>query len=238
MAHERKWGEPADETQLKSMTRAQAEEVRPWLNVLTVDATVACVIGAMVTSAFLLAGAGILGSEHVVPSKNELIPTLSKIFSSRWSALGGVLFVAAGAAAMISTQLGQLAGWPRLLADRVRNIIPRFGGMPAKKRFRTLLCLFLVTNLTISALFGNEPLLLVTIGAVMDGLLLVPLQAAAVAWGLYVAQKRLLSAEAWAVLKPRPFHAAGLLLAFLASSYVCIFRVPPMLADLIEKLRH
>ncbi|MCY3020240.1 MAG: Nramp family divalent metal transporter [Planctomycetota bacterium] len=236
MARERKWGQAADEARLKSLTRVQAEEVRPWLRVLTVDATVACVIGVTVTSAFLLAGAGILHPAQVAPQKEELVPTLSRIFSSRWSAAGGVLFAAAGAAAMVSTQLGQLAGWPRLLADCVRNIFPRFGAVSPTKRFRLFLCLFLVTNLVISQLLGNELLLLVTIGAVMDGLLLVPLQAAAVAWGLYVTQRKLLSPEAWDVLKPRPFHAIGLLVAFLASSYVCVFRVPAMLAELFAKL--
>lgn len=236
MARERRWGQAADEAQLRTMTRTQAEEVRPWLKVLTVDATVACVIGVFVTSAFLLAGAGILHADQLVPTKDELIPTLSRIFASRWSSAGGTMFILAGAAAMISTQLGQLAGWPRLLADCVRNIYPRFSDVPATKRFRIFLCLFLVTNLVITQLLGNEPLLLVTIGAVMDGLVLVPLQAAAVAWGLYVTQKKLLSPEAWEVLKPRPFHAVGLFVAFAASSYVCIFRVPAIIADLVARL--
>ena len=236
MARERRWGQAADEARLKALTRDEAAAVRPWLKVLTVDATVACVIGITVTSAFLLAGAGILHPEQVVPKKEELVPTLSRVFSSRWSAAGGLVFAAAGAAALVSTQLGQLAGWPRLLADCVRNLFPRFGAVAPTKRFRLFLCLFLVTNLVISQLLGSEPLLLVTAGAVMDGLLLVPLQAAAVAWGLYVTQKKLLSPEAWELLKPRPFHALGLLAAFLASSYVCIFRVPAMLMELWAKL--
>ena len=154
---------------------------------------------------------------------------LSRVFSDRWSSAGGILFLAAGAAAMVSTQLGQLAGWPRLLADCFRNVYPKAAEFQPRRMFRIFLCIFLLTNLTICAIFGANPVFLIKLGAVCDGLILVPLQALAVAYGLFFAQKKLLSAEAWQVLRPRWYHATLLLLGFLVFGYFCVFQVPQVL---------
>jgi len=226
MAEERAWGMPADEARLAGMSAEDAEGVRPWLKVVAWDATFALVIGVVVTGAFLIAGAGILGPAQTLPKGPEVAFELSRLFSDRWAETGGFLFVLAGTAAMISTQLGQLAGWPRLLADCFRHMVPGFGRYKPRKQFLLFLALFLVTNLTICALLGTKPVTLVKMGAIFDGLLLVPLQALAVAYALFVAQKRLLSAEAWAALKPRWYHLAGLIVAFAVFAYFCVFQVP------------
>jgi Mn2+/Fe2+ NRAMP family transporter len=233
MAHERSWGMRADEARLASLSRAEAEEVRPWLRAVALDATVALVIGSIVTLSFLAAGAGVLGPAHLVPKGPAVAFELSRLFADRWSAAGGTLFLAAGAAAMVSTQLGQLAGWPRLLADCFRLVCRPFAAWPAKKRFRLFLCLFVVTNLTICMALGANPVRLIKIGAICDGLILVPLQALAVGYGLFFAQRKMLSAEAWAVLRPRWYHAVGLAVAFLVFAYFCVFQVPTVLRQML-----
>jgi hypothetical protein len=257
MAAERRWGRPADEERLRTLTADDARAVRPWLKVVATDATVALVIGTVVTLAFLLAGATVLepclsgkvaapaGSElEAVLQGSELANhlegpklalTLSLVFSSFWGRLGGILFIVAGAAAMVSTQLGQLAGWPRLLADCLRLLNARFGSLGSTTQFRLFLSLFLVTNLVIVALFGARPVFLVKLGSIFDGLLLVPLQALAIAWGLFYGQKKLLSGEAWQLLRPRWYHAAGLVLAFLFFGYFCVFQVPQAVFQLVGR---
>jgi len=234
MAADRKWGMPADEARLASLSAKDAEQVRPWLRVVATDATVALVIGVVVTGAFLVAGAGILRPAESLPKGPEVAFELSRLFSERWAETGALLFILAGTAAMISTQLGQLAGWPRLLADCFRLLCRPFGRWKPRRQFLLFLALFLVTNLTISALFGKSPVTLVKLGAIFDGLLLVPLQALAVGWALFVAQKRLLSPEAHAILHPRWYHAAGLLVAFGVFAYFCIFQVPQVVAEMLS----
>jgi len=233
MTRERSWGMRADEARLARLTADEARDVRSWCRVVAWDATFAFAVGVTVTAAFFLAGAGILRPQQLVPKAAEVATELSRVFSTRWGQLGAVLFLVAGAAAMVSTQLGQLAGWPRLLADCVRNLSPRFARVQPTKQFRLFLCLFLVTNLAICALFGTNPLFLIKLGAVCDGLLLVPLQALAVGYGLFFAQRRLLSAEAAALLRPRWYHAAILLAAFLAFGYFCVFQVPQVLRQML-----
>jgi Mn2+/Fe2+ NRAMP family transporter len=255
MAGERRWGQPADEKRLRTLSVDEARQVRPWLRAVAFDATAALVIGTVVTLAFLLAGAGVLepclsgrvaapaGSElEMVLSDPDLAMnlegpklalTLSLVFSTFWGRLGGTLFLVAGAAAMVSTQLGLLAGWPRLLADCLRLLNAKFRGLRSTTQLRLFLSLFLLTNLAVVALFGTRPVFLVKLGSIFDGLVLVPLQALAIAWGLFYGQKKLLSKEAWKLLQPRWYHAAGLVLAFLFFGYFCVFQVPQAVIQLL-----
>ena len=128
--------------------------------------------------------------------------------------------------ALTSTQLGQLAGWPRLLADTFRICIPGFGKLAWKNQFRSFLIFFLFTNMVIVYTLGLKPVVLVQFSAVLDGLLLTPLQALWVAIGLYFVVPKLFNAQAAAILKPHWTTAAGLIIAFLVFGYFCIFQIP------------
>jgi Mn2+/Fe2+ NRAMP family transporter len=140
----RGYGKPADTAALSRMTRSAAERIKLWCRVLYVDATLATVIGIVVTGAFLIAGAGVLRPDQIAPEGAQVAIKLSSVFSSRWGNVGGFLFMLAGAAALISTQTGQLAGWPRLLADSCRICIPGFNKRFAwKTQFRFFLLFFL-----------------------------------------------------------------------------------------------
>lgn len=226
-AEGRGYGTPADVGALRRMTRLDAERIKGWCRVVYTDATLALVVGTVVTVSFLLAGAGILAPREVAPDGPEVAFTLSTLFSSQWGNLGGFLFLLGGTAALLATQVGQLAGWPRLLADTFRLVFPGFARrLPWKQQFRLFLLLFLVTNMVIVYTLGFRPVFLVQLGAVLDGLLLTPLQALWVGMGLYVVLPKLLSDEARPVLQTPWYFGAGLFVAFLVFSYFCIFQVP------------
>jgi len=226
-ANGRGYGKPADVEMLRTMTRATAEKIKGWGRVVYADATIAMFIGNFVTCGFLIAGAGVLGPKQIAPDSAQIAITLSSLFSSKWGALGGFLFLLAGAAALIGTQIGQLAGWPRLLADSVRICFPAFDRkLSWKNQFRLFLLFFFFSNMIIVFTLGLQPVILVKIGAVMDGLLLTPLQAVWVAVGLFVVLPRLLSKAAWAVLKPNIIFLIILLIAFLVFGYFCVFQMP------------
>lgn len=226
----RSYGEPADTQRLLAFGKEEARRLKGWCRVVYADASLAMVIGIVVTSCFLIAGAGILGELQLAPEGPDVAIMLSTLFSSRWGEIGGVLFLLGGAAALIATQVGQLAGWPRLLADSLRICIPGFAVRFAwKRQFRLLLLVFLVTNMVIVYTFGVEPVFLVKLGAVLDGLLLTPLQALWVLAGLYLVLPRLLSREAYEILRPHWIFAAGLIVAFLVFGYFCVFQIPYVL---------
>jgi len=222
----RSQGQPADLAKLATLDRGAAERIKGWCRVVYTDATIAMVIGTLVTLSFLLAGAGVLGPRQLAPEGEQVALTLSTIFSSRWGEIGGLLFLLSGAAALISTQIGQLAGWPRLLADACRICIPGFKKIAWKTQFRMFLLFFFLSNMIIVFTLGYKPVVLVKLAAMLDGLLLTPLQAVWVMIGLYYIMPRLLSDEARPVLRPHWIFAVGLTLAFLVFGYFCIFQIP------------
>ena len=229
-ARNRDYGQPADLNVLRSITKTGAQKIIGWCRVVYTDATIAMIIGNMVTIGFLMAGAGILGPRKLAPDGADVATTLATIFSSQWGNLGGFLFLLSAAVALIGTQIGQLAGWPRLLADAFRICIPSFQKrFKWKTQFRIFLVFFLVTNMIIVYSFGLKPVIIVQIGAVLDGLLLTPLQAIWVALGLYFVMPKMFEQETWKILKPHWSLAIGLIIAFIIFGYFCVFQIPYIL---------
>ncbi len=229
----RGYGKSADVSALRSMSRDSAEKIKGWCRVLYVDATLGLVIGTVVTGAFLMAGAGVLHPRQLAPKGNEVAFTLSNVFSSEWGSVGSFLFILAGAAALISTETGQLAGWPRLLADSLRICFPGFAKkFPWKTQFRMLLIFFLCTNIIIVFILGMQPVRLIKFSALLDGILLTSLQAICVAIGLFVVMPKILSKEAAEVLKPNWLFAVGLIIAFLVFTYFCL-QLPSSILSLL-----
>jgi hypothetical protein len=96
--------------------------------------------------------------------------------------------------------------------------------IPWEKQFRTILIALTASNMLHVYSFGRQPVFLVKLGAVIDGLLLTPLQALAVGLTLYFVMPKFFSEEVRKILRPHPIFAAGLLLAFLVFGYFCIVR--------------
>ena len=58
---------------LTAMTTRTANRIKGWCRVLYWDAGLAMVVGIAVTSAFLIAGAGVLGPAHVAPEGAQVL---------------------------------------------------------------------------------------------------------------------------------------------------------------------
>ena len=225
----RGYGKPADERMLKTMSIATARKIKGWCHVVYADASLAMIIGVVTTVGFLIAGAGVLRPNQLAPEGPQVATTLATVFSSHWGDFGGSLFMIAGACALIGTQIGQLAGWPRLLADTFRICIPKFSEkLEWKSQFRLFLVFFFFTSMIIVYSFGLKPVLLVKIAAILEGLILTPFQALWVFLGLYVVMPKMLSTDAKRILKPHWIFAASLTVAFLVFGYFCVFQIPFM----------
>ncbi|MFH1371205.1 MAG: Nramp family divalent metal transporter [Planctomycetota bacterium] len=226
----RGYGMSADVEMLKNMNADIAHKIKGWCRVCYTDATIAVIIGIVVTGAFLIAGAGVLRPRELAPDGPGVAITLSQIFSANWGKVGAFLFLLAGAAALLSTQIGQLAGWPRLLTDCCRICLPSITRKYSwKTQYRFFLVVFFFTSMVIIYTLGYKPVYLVKVGSVLDGLLLTPLQAICVAIGLFYVLPRILSPEASRILKPNWIFLLGLITAFLVFAYFCIFQIPAVL---------
>ena len=227
VAGKQDFSKPANVALLKKLSTVDVQKIKGWCKVVYTDATLAMFIGIFVTISFLIAGAGVLGPMNVAPEGESVAISLSNIFSANWGALGGVLFLLGGAAALISTQIGQLAGWPRLLSDSFRICFPSFNRKFSQLiQFRLFLVFFLFTNMVIVYSLGYKPVVLVKVGAILDGLLLTPLQALWVLIGLFFVMPKLYQPEIGKELKPHWIIAVGLIVAVLVFGYFCVFQIP------------
>jgi hypothetical protein len=135
-----------------------------------------------------------------------------------------------GTAALISTNIGQLAGWPRLLADSFRICIPGFNRrFKWKTQFRMFLCYFFITNMLIIYTLGYQPVVLVKFSAILEGLLLTPLQAILILIASYYIMPKFYQPEVAKILKPHWIFAVGLIIAFLFFGYFCVYQIPNIL---------
>jgi hypothetical protein len=224
MAHGRPYGQPGDLQALKQMTAETATRVRGWCRVVYFDATTALVIGMVTTLGFMLAGATILNPRHIIPEGPRVAFDLAAIFGTEWGRTGEILFLLAGWAALFSTLLGQLAGWPRLLSDGYRICVPRFGRLAWEKQFRLFLIALLAVNFLITYALGLQPVRLIQTAAFTEGVLLIPLQAVAIFLALYFVLPRMLSEEAREILRPNKLLAVPLLIGAVVYMFFIIAR--------------
>ena len=225
-AQGRGYGRSADLDSLRKMNTEQAHDIKGWSKVVYADAGLAVLITTLLTLCFLIAGAGVLRPQQIAPEGVKVATMLSQLFSSQWGRLGGLLFLTSGTVALCGTLIVQMAGWPRLLADCARICLPKFGRLSWSQQFRFFLSLFFLTNMLIVFVFGIRPVFLVKTGAVLDGLVLTPLQAAWVAIGLFVVMPKLFKREIYEIIKPHPVYAVILGISVLVFGYFCIFQVP------------
>ncbi len=236
-AEGRGYGRPADAEKLRNMTHATAERIKGWCRVVYTDATLAFAIGTVVTSGFVLAGAGVLRLHEIVPKGDgvEMAGSISSIFSLQWGSIGAIIFLVAAVAALVGTLLGQLSGWPRLLADAFRIVIPavprRFGW---KTQFRFFALIFFCTNMVIVYVMQENPIGLVRTAALLDGILLTALQAVWVAVGLYIVMPKMLSKEAYAVLRPSWIFAVGLAAGAVVFGWLTVTEAIPQILGFIS----
>ncbi len=232
----RGYGRPADAGWLRTMTAETAQRIKGWCKVVYTDATNAVIIGIVVTSAFLITGAVVLGQLQMVPQNKEMGRTLSNLFGQMWGETGRAIYLLAGISALMGTLTGQLAGWPRLLADSFRICVPATQRFAWKTQFRFFLVFFFVTTMLTVLALGNKPDKVIQFAAVLDGVLLTSLQALWVLIGLYWVLPRMVSKEAWTVLRPTWMFAPFLAATTIVFAILTVIQVPKVLQDLLAAM--
>jgi hypothetical protein len=76
---------------------------------------------------------------------------------------------------------------------------------------------------------GYQPVVLVKFSAILDGLLLTPLQAICIFIALYFVFPKFYQPDVARILKPHWIIAVGLIIAFLFFGYFCVYQIPNIL---------
>jgi hypothetical protein len=154
-----------------------------WIGVMQLDAVVAMLIYTLVTAAFYLLGASVLHGYNKIPEGNEVINTLSRIYTQslgpgvRTSYLLGAFFV------LYSSVFATLAYWTRLFMD----ISGQFGWVnPTNenlhKRGVAILAWVIPVLWMLAFLFMQLPTFMVMIGGVVGSVLLIVVVIAGIAF--------------------------------------------------------
>jgi hypothetical protein len=154
-----------------------------WIGIMQLDAFVAMFIYTLVTAAFYLLGASVLHGYNKIPEGNEVINTLSRIYTQslgpgvRTSYLLGAFFV------LYSSVFATLAYWTRLFMDISGN----FGWLNVddesiRKKGVAILAWIIPVLWMLAFLFIQLPTFMVMIGGVVGSVLLIVVVIAGIAF--------------------------------------------------------
>jgi Mn2+/Fe2+ NRAMP family transporter len=164
-------------------SEAWARRARGWISVMYKDAFVSWVIYTFGTLAFFIMGAAVLRPQGLVPKGNEMITTLSRMYTDTLGEWAAVLFLVGSIAVLGSTLWAAVPSWSRMYVNFL-SVIGLVDWQNTQSRLRWIRVFTVILPIVWGAayLFIQSPVLMVQIGGVMTGIFL--LGAVAAVWYL------------------------------------------------------
>ncbi|MGH3355397.1 MAG: Nramp family divalent metal transporter [Nocardioidaceae bacterium] len=154
-------------------SEAWARRANGWIRVMYKDAAVSWVIYTFGTLAFYLMGASVLQPQGLVPEGNEMITTLSRIYTDILGEWANVIFLVGAIAVLGSTMWAAIPSWSRMYAN-ILSVLGLFDWQDSVARLRCIrvftVALPIIWGLTYLTI--QEPVVMVQIGGVMTGVFL------------------------------------------------------------------
>jgi Mn2+/Fe2+ NRAMP family transporter len=196
-------------------TASRLARARGWIRLMHADVAASMVLYTLATLAFYLLGAGVLSPLGLVPSANDMIPTLSRLYTDT---LGGwvlPLFYLGATITLYGTIFAATAAHSRLYADfcRVLGLFDR-GDYPRRLAFRRGFTVLLAVVPVLLFLLFESPVKMVVAGGVSQSVML-PITGAG---ALYLHHRRLPRE-----LRPGRWVTAGLWIATLVMAAVTVY---------------
>lgn len=150
-----------------------SERARGWLRILKIDASLSFVLYTSATLAFYLLGAAILHGKGLAVEDANMIETLSHMYRDSFGPWSLWFFLAGAFAVLYSTVFGATASNARLFADGLEVFgLRRYESAEARARMVRLGSILLPVAFTAVFLVFGNPVSLVFVGAVGQGLML------------------------------------------------------------------
>jgi manganese transport protein len=205
---------------------AWRERAQGWVRVMNIDAWVSFAIYTTATVSFYLLGAAVLHAKGLLVENNQMIATLSHMYRETFGQWSYWLFLVGAFAVLYSTVFGATASNARLFADALSLFgVVKYRTEEGRMRMVKAGSVLLPCAFGSVFLLVGEPVSLVFVGAVAQGLML-PFLAGAC---LYFRYRR--TEEA---LRPGAFWTFWLWMAVLAMSAVGLYRVWEELGKLFK----
>lgn len=198
-------------------TAAWQARAAAWLRVMRIDAWMCFVIYTATTIAFYLLGAAILHAKELKVENSYMIETLSHMYRSTFGEWSLWVFLVGAVAVLYSTIFGATASNARLLADSLSLFgVKRYRDAAHRVRWVRISCVILPVAFTAVFLLAGNPVGLVFIGAIAQGLMLPFLAGAAICFHFR---------NPYPALRARPLSLAGLFLATAAMVALGLYQV-------------
>jgi len=149
------------------------QRARGWVRVMNIDAWVSFTIYTSATLAFYLLGAAVLHAKGLVVENNQMIATLSHMYRETFGEWSNRLFLVGAFAVLYSTVFGATASNARLFADALSIYgLTKYRTPEDRARMVRVGCVLLPCAFATVFLVVGEPVSLVFVGALAQGLML------------------------------------------------------------------
>jgi Mn2+/Fe2+ NRAMP family transporter len=209
-------------------TATWVERAKGWMRILKIDAWLSFAIYTTATIAFYLLGASVLHAKGLVVADEKMIPTLSFMYRETFGEWSYWLFLLGAFAVLYSTVFGATASNARLLADALSIFrITKYRTPADRARMVKLACVFLPVAFTTVFLLVGQPVSLVFVGALAQGLMLPFLAYAALYFRLQHTHPSLVQGQIWTFF---------LWFAAVAMSAVGLYQVVTTVAKILKNV--
>src|SRR5699024_4326414 len=195
----------------------RARRAHGWISVMRTDVLVSWIVSTVCTMSFYVIGAAILHPQNLIPEGNDMITTLSSMYSSTMGEAGHWIFLIGAFAVLFSTFIASTASVPRLWTNTVSVLgIFDWENTTTRSRIITVLTVVFPIIWALSYLIIQSPVIMVQIGGVASGVFLV---------AVVIAVWHLRSREVPAEFKTNHFFTVMLVFSSLAIGLLGIYTV-------------
>lgn len=154
-------------------SEAWERRAKGWIGVMYKDAFVSWIVYTITTTAFFIMGAAVLHPQGIIPVGNELITTLSRLYTDVLGEWANVLFLIGAIAVLGSTLWAATPAWARMFANFMSNA-GAFDWMnaPARNRWVRGFTIALPIVWGVVYLFVQSPVVMILIGGIFGGIFL------------------------------------------------------------------
>lgn len=162
-----RWTGPEDGTE------ERARRAEGWLKVMRLDVFVSWLVCTLCTLSFYVIGAAVLHPQGLVPSGNDMITTLSRMYTDTLGEWAMYAFLVGAIAVLFSTFVASTASVPRLWTNTLALLgVLDWRDRPARERWIRILTMVMPPVWAVGFLAVQSPVLMVQIGGVAGGVFL------------------------------------------------------------------
>jgi Mn2+/Fe2+ NRAMP family transporter len=155
-------------------TEERAKRAEGWIKVMRTDVLISWVICTVCTMAFYVIGAAVLHPQGLVPQGNQMITTLSRIYTDTMGDWAHWMFLIGAVTVLGSTLIASTASVPRLWANTLGLLgVIDWNDVAARQKAIRIMTVVFPIIWAIGFLLIQSPVVMVQIGGIASGVFLV-----------------------------------------------------------------